>query len=86
MKKLYFGGFMIDVVYVINVAQATDRLARISARFSRLGWPMTRSEATTPDRITLPFFRPPHAEKSTAAACAQSHFELWQRVLAQLGH
>jgi tetratricopeptide (TPR) repeat protein/GR25 family glycosyltransferase involved in LPS biosynthesis len=65
--------------YLINLASDADRLARVSARLSRLGVPFERFAALPPPKADARYWDP-HL-KAGIAGCAASHRAVLQLIL-----
>lgn len=73
-------------VYIINLAQSTDRLAQQAKQFARLGLTFERLPAVTVDDISQAFYldNVKHGQrliKQTEMACFLSHKKAWELVV-----
>lgn len=75
-------------VYIINLAQSTDRLAQQAKQFARLGLTFERLPAVTVDEISPQIYQKHLTSwqrllKQTEFACLFSHKKAWEKVIEQ---
>ena len=80
------GNFDMITALIINLAQATDRMAFMEAQMTTLNLPWERIEAITPDTLNPPKTDPiwSHWQRPlrvTEMALCASHMVAWQRIV-----